>query len=70
MSKVSKRTFSLPAEQAAYIDVKVENGAYERRGGAGLRRDEGEPQTRAFRQIGLWLVQRLTRRQSPSAFAR
>jgi antitoxin ParD1/3/4 len=28
MSKVSKRTFSLPAEQAAYIDAKVENGAY------------------------------------------
>jgi antitoxin ParD1/3/4 len=28
MPKVSKRTFSLPAEQAAYIDAKVESGAY------------------------------------------
>ena len=28
MSKVSKRTFSLPTEQAAYIDAKVESGAY------------------------------------------
>ncbi len=28
MSKVSKRTFSLPAEQAAYIDTKVDSGAY------------------------------------------
>lgn len=28
MTKVSKRTFSLPAEQAAYIDAKVESGAY------------------------------------------
>jgi antitoxin ParD1/3/4 len=28
MAKVSKRTFSLPAEQAAYIDAKVESGAY------------------------------------------
>lgn len=28
MAKVSKRTFSLPDEQAAYIDAKVENGAY------------------------------------------
>ncbi len=28
MTKVSKRTFSLPPEQAAYIDVKVESGAY------------------------------------------
>lgn len=28
MSGVSKRTFSLPAEQAAYIDAKVESGAY------------------------------------------
>ena len=28
MSKVSKRTFSLPAEQAAYIDAKVDSGAY------------------------------------------
>lgn len=28
MSKVSKRTFSLPPEQADYIDAKVESGAY------------------------------------------
>ncbi len=28
MTKVSKRTFSLPAEQSAYIDAKVESGAY------------------------------------------
>ncbi len=28
MTKVSKRTFSLPAEQAAYIDAKVDTGAY------------------------------------------
>jgi antitoxin ParD1/3/4 len=28
MSKVSKRTFSLPAKQAAYIDAKVDSGAY------------------------------------------
>lgn len=28
MSKVSKRTFSLPAEHAAYIDAKVGSGAY------------------------------------------
>jgi len=28
MSRVSKRTFSLPTEQAAYIDAKVESGAY------------------------------------------
>jgi len=28
MAKVSKRTFSLPAEQAAYIDAKVGSGAY------------------------------------------
>ena len=28
MSKVAKRTFSLPTEQAAYIDEKVESGAY------------------------------------------
>jgi antitoxin ParD1/3/4 len=28
VSKVSKRTFSLPTEQAAYIDSKVESGAY------------------------------------------
>lgn len=28
MARVSKRTFSLPDEQAAYIDAKVENGAY------------------------------------------
>jgi len=28
LSKVSKRTFSLPAEQAAYIDAKVDSGAY------------------------------------------
>lgn len=28
MTKVSKRTFSLPAEQAAYIDAKVDSGAY------------------------------------------
>jgi len=28
MAKVSKRTFSLPAEQADYIDAKVDSGAY------------------------------------------
>lgn len=28
MSKVAKRTFSLPPEQTAYIDSKVEDGAY------------------------------------------
>jgi antitoxin ParD1/3/4 len=28
MPKVAKRTFSLPAEQAAYIDAKVDGGAY------------------------------------------
>ncbi|HLG47103.1 MAG TPA: type II toxin-antitoxin system ParD family antitoxin [Reyranella sp.] len=28
MPKVAKRTFSLPPEQAAYIDAKVEDGAY------------------------------------------
>jgi antitoxin ParD1/3/4 len=28
MAKVSKRTFSLPTEQAAYIDSKVSSGAY------------------------------------------
>ena len=28
MAKVSKRTFSLPAEQAVYIDAKVDSGAY------------------------------------------
>lgn len=28
MSKISKRTFSLPAEHAAYIDLKVSSGAY------------------------------------------
>lgn len=28
MPKVAKRTFSLPAEQAAYIDAKVEGGGY------------------------------------------
>lgn len=28
MAKVSKRTFSLPAKQAAFIDAKVESGAY------------------------------------------
>ena len=28
MAKVSTRTFSLPAEQAAYIDAKVASGAY------------------------------------------
>jgi antitoxin ParD1/3/4 len=28
MAKISKRTFSLPAEQAAYIDAKVDGGAY------------------------------------------
>jgi antitoxin ParD1/3/4 len=27
MAKVSKRTFSLPNEQAAYIDAKVDDGA-------------------------------------------
>jgi antitoxin ParD1/3/4 len=28
MAKVAKRAFSLPSEQAAYIDAKVEDGAY------------------------------------------
>ena len=28
MTRISKRTFSLPAEQAAYIDAKVSSGAY------------------------------------------
>jgi antitoxin ParD1/3/4 len=28
MSKIAKRTFSLPSEQAAYIDEKVSSGAY------------------------------------------
>lgn len=28
MGKASKRTFSLPAEQAAYIDAKVSGGSY------------------------------------------
>ena len=28
MTKVSKRTFSLPSEQATYIDAKVTTGAY------------------------------------------
>ncbi len=28
MTKISKRTFSLPAEQAAYIDSKVDSGTY------------------------------------------
>jgi antitoxin ParD1/3/4 len=28
VGRVSKRTFSLPTEQAAYIDAKVESGAY------------------------------------------
>ena len=28
MAKISKRTFSLPVEQAAYIDAKVGSGAY------------------------------------------
>ena len=28
MAKVSKRTFSLPTEQSAYIDAKVRSGAY------------------------------------------
>jgi antitoxin ParD1/3/4 len=28
MAKISKRTFSLPAAQAAYIDAKVDDGAY------------------------------------------
>jgi antitoxin ParD1/3/4 len=28
MARVSKRTFSLPIEQAAYIDAKVRSGAY------------------------------------------
>jgi antitoxin ParD1/3/4 len=28
MARVSKRTFSLPIEQAAYIDAKVSSGAY------------------------------------------
>ena len=28
MAKVSKRTFSLPPEQAAYIDAKVSTGSY------------------------------------------
>lgn len=28
MAKISKRIFSLPPEQAAYIDAKVDSGAY------------------------------------------
>lgn len=28
MARVAKRTFSLPPQQAAYIDAKVEHGAY------------------------------------------
>jgi antitoxin ParD1/3/4 len=28
MAKIAKRTFSLPPEQAAYIDAKVDAGAY------------------------------------------
>jgi len=28
LAKVAKRTFSLPPEQAAYIDAKGEDGAY------------------------------------------
>ena len=28
MAKVTKRTFSLPVEQAAYVDGKVDGGAY------------------------------------------
>lgn len=28
MAKISKRTFSLPGEQAAFIDAKVNSGAY------------------------------------------
>ncbi|MBK1992609.1 type II toxin-antitoxin system ParD family antitoxin, partial [Campylobacter sp. 2018MI35] len=28
MAKASKRTFSLPEEQAAYIDAKVDDGTY------------------------------------------
>ena len=28
MSRVSKRTFSLPIEQAAYLNAKVESGAH------------------------------------------
>ncbi len=28
MPKLSKRTFNLPAEQAAFIDAKVDSGAY------------------------------------------
>jgi antitoxin ParD1/3/4 len=28
MSKISKRPFSLPSEQAAYIDAKVSSGSY------------------------------------------
>ena len=28
MSKIAKRTFSLPAEQSTYIDAKVGSGAY------------------------------------------
>ena len=28
MSDIEKRTFSLPAEQAAFIDAKVSSGAY------------------------------------------
>ncbi len=28
MTKISRRTFSLPAKQAAYIDSKVDSGAY------------------------------------------
>lgn len=40
MPPVSKRTFSLPAEQAAYVDAKVDAGAYASASevvGAGLR---------------------------------
>lgn len=40
MAKVSKRTISLPTEQAAYIDAKVGSGAYASRSEvirAGLR---------------------------------
>lgn len=28
MAKIARRTFSLPSEQAAYIDAKVTSGAY------------------------------------------
>jgi len=28
MAKIARRTFSLPAEQAAYIDAKVSSGSY------------------------------------------